>query len=146
VPHDARRLAVEALARRDLSAGALGRKLRAAGVEERDERETLDWLASAGLLDDRRLAAARAQALCERGYGDLVIDARLEQEGIGREDRDAAIAELEPERERARRAARAAGAEGRRRVAGLLARRGYCDDSIESAVALLDGRAGAELR
>ena len=102
-PLDPREIAARALSRRDLSQSSLASRLRGAGVAPAAARETLDWLVSVGLVDDARLARTRAGRLAERGYGDVAIATKLGREGILREDREAAIAELEPEEERARR-------------------------------------------
>ncbi len=145
-PLDPREIAARALSRRDLSQTSLASRLRGAGVAPAAARETLDWLVSVGLVDDARLARTRAGRLAERGYGDVAIDTKLAREGILREDREAAITELEPEEERARRAARGGRAGGPRRLAAFLAGRGFGEDAIEAAVRALDGRADAELR
>jgi SOS response regulatory protein OraA/RecX len=138
-------VAGRALAARDLSRAALARRLRLAGVEAPARRAVVERLADAGLIDDGRLARRRAQALAGRGYGDAAIDVRLEREGIGRELREAALAELEPEAERARRIVAAMRSGDRRSAGARLARRGFGVDAIEAAIGQLDARDAPEL-
>ena len=143
--NDPAEVAVRALARRDLSRAALERRLEAAGVPHGLREATLDRLAEAGLVDDRRLAESRAAALAARGFGDAAIEARLEAEEVGREDRAEALARLEPEESRARRLAEQAGPARLRNLASSLARRGFADDAIDAALAAVDGSPGAQL-
>jgi SOS response regulatory protein OraA/RecX len=138
-------LAVRALGRRDLSRRALEARLQKAGVAAELSAETVEELAAERLVDDRRLAHARAETLAARGLGDAAIDARLEVEGIEARDRLDAVTELPPECERARRLAEKLGG-GSERVAAGLYRRGFGPDAIEAALATLDDSSGAELR
>jgi regulatory protein len=128
--------ATRSLARRDLSARRLRERLEARGIRAPAAEAALATLESAGVLDDARLARARATALAERGWGDAAVVARLERDGIGPEPTRAALGELRPEAERA--AALAAGAPDPRAAWRLLARRGFAADSIEHAVGVLD--------
>jgi regulatory protein len=128
--------ATRSLARRDLSARRLRERLDARGIRAPAAEAALTALASAGVVDDVRLARSRAAALADRGWGDAAVAARLEQEGIGAEPAQDALAELPPEPERA--AALAAGTADRRTAWRLLARRGFSSDSIEHAVGVLD--------
>jgi SOS response regulatory protein OraA/RecX len=145
VSRDARELAASVLRRRDLSARALAERLQAGGVEPAAVTETLEWLVSTGYLDDGRLARERAARLSERGWGNVAIDTKLDQEGFVSADRDVALASLEPEAGRARRLAWQSEAGEPNRVAALLARRGFSPDAVEAALGVLDGRAGPEL-
>ncbi|MDQ3858086.1 MAG: RecX family transcriptional regulator, partial [Actinomycetota bacterium] len=98
-----------------------------------------------GVVSDERLARARAQALAERGYGDAAIAARLEDDGVGREHAEAALAELLPESERASAFVRPEGDPAR--AARRLARRGFRRESIETALGgVLDWEASGGLR
>jgi SOS response regulatory protein OraA/RecX len=106
--------AVRVLRHRDLSRGALARRLRSPG-----RQDALAALERSGILDDTRAAVGRAAALAGRGYGDAAIRFRLEQEGFAAEDVSEAIAGLEPEQERANRLAE------RGRTARWLAARGF---------------------
>jgi regulatory protein len=142
---DPAEIAVRELARRDLSRAVLERRLKVAGVSSASCEETLDRLAELGLVDDRRLGERRAAALAARGLGDAAIDARLEREGVGVDDRAAAIAALELEEDRARRLAREAGTRSVRSLAASLAARGFADDAIVAALEAVDASAGGEL-
>jgi regulatory protein len=126
--------ATRALAARDRSRQALERRLGAAGVAAAARAEALDALERAGLVDDARFAAGRAEALAERGWGDEGIRAELEREGIEGEAAATAIAGLEPERERAGRLISLRGASPA--TARYLAGRGFGEDAVEAA---LDG-------
>ncbi len=65
--------------------------------------DALASLADAGLVDDARVAEARAQELARRGYGDAAIRHDLQRRRVPREIVAGALAELEPEAERVRR-------------------------------------------
>src|SRR3954467_14432485 len=95
--------ATRALARRDYSERGLHDRLRRAGIDETELDEALTELRNVGLLDDERFAGRRAKALAERGKGDRAIRFDLRPQGLGDELVEAALAELEPERERAER-------------------------------------------
>jgi regulatory protein len=107
-------VALRALRAADRSRAELDARLQGAGVEEAERQETLDSLERLGYLDDARTAALRAARLAERGYGDAYIRAELERRGLPTE---AAVADLEPEAERATRFTS--------RGPGWLARRGF---------------------
>lgn len=145
-PTDGHEIAVSALRRRDLSTDAIARRLRIAGAPDQVVQETLDWLGARGYVDDARLARSRAVALAEKGYGDAAIALRLTHDGIERELRESAIAELEPEIERARRHALGSPEREPGRLAATLARRGFGDEAIEAALSMLDAGGGAALR
>jgi SOS response regulatory protein OraA/RecX len=142
----ARKLALRTLARRDLSRRALERWLERAGVEPEVGVATVAQLVEEHLVDDRRLAHARSASLADRGLGDAAIDARLAAEGIEREWRREALAELSPEEERASVLAGRLAGRGPKRVAAALSRRGFAPGAVERALARLDGDPGAELR
>jgi SOS response regulatory protein OraA/RecX len=126
-----------ALARAPLSRRGLSEKLQRRGVAPAAERAAVGTLTAAGLVDDARLVQARAEALAERGWGDLAIEARLEREGFEAEDVRNAMAGLLPEGRRA--AGVAVGlAKPRRGAWTALARRGFKPDAIEEALAALD--------
>jgi regulatory protein len=125
-----------ALAQRPLSRRQVSERLRRRGVAPPIERETLGTLATAGLVDDARLARARAAALADRGWGDLAIAERLRREGLEEGEVGAALADLSPEVGRA--AALVAGLTDPRKAWSLLARRGFSPDASEQAVGALD--------
>lgn len=124
--------ALRALTARDRSRRSLEDRLGAAGVTSRPRKEVLETLERAGLVDDDRLAAARAQALAERGYGDAAIRFDLERQGLGGESVAAALAGLEPERERARRLVEQRGRDAR--AARWLAAKGFEAGTVEDAI------------
>ena len=143
---EARALAVRALGLRDLSRTALAGRLRSAGIGEDSIRETVEQLASAGFVDDTRLARGRAEALAAQGLGNAAIAARLERDGIGSGELEEALLSLEDEQERARAFAFQQSETSPRRLAAILDRRGFSEEAIEAALASLDGGGGAELR
>jgi SOS response regulatory protein OraA/RecX len=124
--------ALRALAARDRSRRSLDDRLGAAGVAARSRQEALETLERAGLVDDERLALGRAQGLAERGYGDAAIRFDLERQGLGGESVAAALAGLEPERERARRLVEQRGRDAR--AARWLAAKGFEASAVEDAV------------
>jgi len=130
---DALSRATRALARRDHSAASLRLKLDRAGISARAQDEALDALVRAGYLDDARFARNRAAQLAARGYGDQWIRADLESQGVAPEAAEPALAELEPEAERAARQAAKLG--GGLRAARALGRRGFAEESLERLVA-----------
>ena len=131
---DALTRALRALTTSDRSRRSLDDRLGAAGIAPRPRREVLETLERAGLVDDDRLAAARAQTLAERGYGDAAIRFDLEHQGLAGESVAAALALLEPERQRVRRLVEQRGRNAR--AARWLAARGF------DAAAVEDGMAG----
>ena len=130
---------VRALARGDLTRRRVGERLRRKGVAPATEETVLSTLASAGLVDDARVARARASTLAERGWGDAAIAARLEADGVDEADAAAALAELPPEDERA--TDLVADERDRRGAARLLARRGFAFETIEDVVGPVDDAA-----
>ena len=130
-------LAARALERRDVSRGRLDARLAGAGLTQAERALALATLERSGLVDDGRLARARAEALAERGWGDAAIAARLEAEAVAPELVGDAIAGLAPEADRA--SLLVGGYADRGKAAVLLARRGFDEDAIEAAVGPLDG-------
>jgi len=103
-------------------------------VDEPARREALETLERVGYLDDGRFACARAAALAERGAGDAAIRHDLEASGVGPDEVEAALAGLEPEPVRA---AAIAACRGRNaRTAAYLARKGFAEEAVASAVGL----------
>jgi SOS response regulatory protein OraA/RecX len=92
----------------------------------------LERLERAGYVDDGRFAFDRARALAGRGRGDAAIRADLERRGVDPELIEQALASLEPEAERARRTAEELG--GGVRAARALARNGFSEESLETAL------------
>jgi len=120
------------LARRGHSEQAVREALERKGIREAERNEAVATLRRHGALDDERFAHARAAALAERGLGDAAITFRLQRDGIGPEFLGAALAALEPERDRAVRLAARRGAGAR--TARWLAARGFERESIEAAI------------
>jgi SOS response regulatory protein OraA/RecX len=128
--------AVRTVARRDVSTSRLRRRLDGRGIARHEAETAVETLASAGVVDDERLARSRARGLADRGWGDAAIAARLEHEGLPAEAVTAALAELPSERERA--VGLAAGAPDRRAAWRLLGRRGFALETIEEVLGPLD--------
>ncbi len=127
-------VAARALQHRDRSRRELDDRLARAGVGEDERADTLDTLERVGYLDDARFAALRAAALAGRGYGDEAIRHDLEDHGIAGESVVAAIGGLAPELERARELVARLGRSTR--TAAQLARKGFAEESLETAVGL----------
>jgi regulatory protein len=133
---EALEVAGRALKAHDLSSRRLTERLERAGVPAAEREAMLAVLERTGLVDDARVASARAVALCERGWGDTAIRVRLAQGGFPDELAAAAVASLPPEGERAARLV--AGIAEPARAARLLSRRGFGDEVAEAAMARLD--------
>jgi SOS response regulatory protein OraA/RecX len=93
-------VAVRALRYRDQSRQRLEQRLERRGSRAAAREDALQALERAGLVDDGRVAAGRAWALAERGYGDAAIRFALEGEQLAPDLVEEALAALEPERER----------------------------------------------
>src|SRR5207248_6345707 len=98
--------------------------------------ETLASLGRSGILDDRRLALTRAEALAERGYGNAAIRARLEQAGLTGDLVEEALDRLEPEHPRAQRILDRRGVSPK--TFRLLVSRGFGVDTLESVEPVAD--------
>ena len=132
-PRPAVDTALRALRARDRTVAELESRLRQRGVGEDEGREALELLARLGYVDDERVARLRVAALAARGCGDEMIRADLEERGVGGATIDAAVAELEPERERAERIVASRGRSPK--TARFLASRGFAEEAVEAAVA-----------
>jgi regulatory protein len=126
------RVASRALARRDLSAAELDARLERARVAPSVAAELAGTLERAGLVDDERFAAGRAESLAARGWGDAAIAARLEAVGVDEAVARVAVAALEPEAARARVLVERESDPVRQ--ARLLARRGFGEETLESVL------------
>jgi len=120
-----------ALRVRDLPAQRLDQRLERRGIAPADRAEALAALKSAGIVDDERYARNRALALAGRAAGDAAIRYDLEQQGIARDVIEDAIAGLDSEQSRAERIV--AGRGRSPATARFLARKGFGEDSVESA-------------
>jgi regulatory protein len=125
-------IAERSLRHRDLSSAALEARLRRANVADAAGREAVEALERAGVVDDRRFAFQRAQALAGRGYGDAAIRDDLERRGISGELLEEALADLASETDRARELVRRRGAIAK--TARFLAARGFGGDAVEAAM------------
>jgi SOS response regulatory protein OraA/RecX len=128
--------AVRTVSRRDVSTGRLRQRLGARGIPSPEAEAAVETLSSAGVVDDRRLAQARARSIADRGWGDDAIAARLEHEGLPSEAVTRAIAELPTEHERA--AALVADEADRRAAWRLLGRRGFAPETVDDVLGVLD--------
>jgi regulatory protein len=128
--HEAMTRAARALRTRDLSAAELDARLDRANIAPAARAETIERLAGAGAVDDERFARSRAQALADRGAGDVLVRHELDARGIVAEAIEAAIESLESETERAARICRRRGTGPK--TARYLARKGFSEDAIES--------------
>lgn len=129
---EALEVAARALRHRDRSRAALRARLSSAGIAPRACEQALETLTRAGVVDDRRFARTRADALATRGSGDALIRADLLAAGVSEPEAMRAIGELDPERERAGRLAAARGESPG--TARWLARRGFGEDAIGAAL------------
>ena len=93
----------------------------------------VEELRQAGLVDDGRFAQERARVLAERGKGDAAIRFELERAGVEPAEIEAALASLEPERERAAALVSRRGATPA--TARLLAGRGFDEELVAALVA-----------
>jgi len=121
--------ATRMLARRPLSRALLEDRLEKKGVAPVALEEAVQVLERAQYLNDRSYALERARSLAERSYGDAAVRYVLEQERVGSELIEEAVAALKPEIERAQ--AIAETVPDRNRLLGRLARRGFDLDTIE---------------
>jgi SOS response regulatory protein OraA/RecX len=125
--------ATRSLAASDRSGRALEERLARAGHSAAARDDALAALARAGLVDDTRLAANRAELLARRGYGDAAIRADLRRRLVPEEAAAGAVAGLEPECDRVRSVV--AGQTMTPSLLRRLAARGFSHESLD-AVAL----------
>jgi regulatory protein len=110
---DATELALRALRHRSRSRHELSQRLQRAGISPDEREATLDRLTEAGLVSDERYAEERARSLAQRGMGDTLIRQDLRRQGVEHESVERAMAQLEPEDERAVRIFERRGGEAR---------------------------------
>jgi regulatory protein len=134
VPADATELALRALRHRNRSRQDIEQRLDRAGVTPDEREAALDRLTEAGLLSDDRFAEDRAQTLARRGASDAQIQHDLRRQGVEHATVEHAVAQLEPEDERADRLyiERGGGAKALRFLAG----RGFAAETLERLNAL----------
>jgi SOS response regulatory protein OraA/RecX len=125
-------VATQALRHRDHSRRSLEERLARRNVRPDATAAALAALERTGLVDDARVASARAGAMADRGYGDAAIRFDLERQGLAGELVEDALAGLLPERERAKQLIQRRGTEPR--TARWLAGRGFDPASVEDAM------------
>jgi SOS response regulatory protein OraA/RecX len=123
-------VATRVLSAADQSAHVLDERLSRRGIAPRVRAEAVGILERSGLLDNRRAAVSRAQALADRGYGDGAIRADLERRGFDSDPADEAVAELVPEAERAKAIVRRRGLS--LRTARSLTAKGFSPETVEA--------------
>jgi SOS response regulatory protein OraA/RecX len=121
--------ATRSLAATDRSRRALEQRLALAGHSAGARDEALAALGRAGLVDDARLAANRAELLARRGYGDAAIRADLRRRLVPDEAAAEALAGLEPECDRVR--GLLTGQTVTRSLLRRLAARGFSHETLE---------------
>jgi regulatory protein len=127
---------MRALRYRDQSRRRLEERLSRRGMRADAQEDALAALEQAGLVDDGRVASARAEALAARGYGDAAIRFKLEGEGIAAAIVAEALAGLEPE---AVRAGKLLDQRGRKPAAvRWLASRGFDAGTLEDLAGFAD--------
>jgi SOS response regulatory protein OraA/RecX len=129
-------VAVGALRHRDHTRASLERRLAGRGVAPAARAEALEVLDRAGVVDDARLAHDRAALLAGREAGDLLIADDLARRGVPAALVASAVAALEPEEERARRAVERLGLTPK--TLRRLAAKGFREETLERLVADVD--------
>ena len=131
--------ALALLVRREHSARELTRKLVARGLDPDEVRESVDRLADAGWQDDTRFAESLVRSRAASGYGPIHVRAELGTHGLDSAVVDTAMESFEGDwTEQARDLARRRcgpprdDLAWRRKVADLLARRGFPGDIIRA--------------
>lgn len=133
--------AVRALRRRDHTAVSLDAHLGRRGVGSAERETAIERVRELGYLDDARFASRRAESLAARGYGDALVAADLARQGVSGEVAAAAVAALEPERQRAARLVARRG--GGTRTGRYLAAKGFSEEVVLAYVAgTADGAVG----
>ena len=147
----AMRHAQSTLARRPHSRYELGGKLRKRGHGADVCRQVLDTLEQRGELDDEAFAHALVrEELARKPAGAMLLRQKLAQKGVPRAIADRVVSEalaerdqVEPATQLARRRAmslaRLDAVTRRRRLHGLLARRGFDRDTIDAALRAVEG-------
>jgi regulatory protein len=132
---EALEIAARALHSRDLSSHGLAERLDRAGIAPATQEEALAALGRAGLVDDERFCRNRAALLADRGFGDGGIRHDLSRQHVPAALAEAAVQELEPEADRARRIVERRGTGPR--TARYLAGKGFGEEAVEAALGSL---------
>lgn len=133
---DAFESAVRLLRHRDRPTADLDRRLAERGFDHDDRSTAIAALTRTGVVDDVRFAANRARTLASRGAGDRFIRHDLAAAGLETDSIEDALAELEPEAERAARIVERRG--GSSKTARYLVGKGFSDNVVRAAVAQAD--------
>jgi regulatory protein len=140
---DPRTLALRLLTRRDYTTAEIDRKLTDRGYEPDTIADVIQSLTRAGLLDDRRVAAAHVRTSSRiKGRGKLRIARELEARGIGRALARELTADLSADDESASlarvmarmRVPATMDRQTRQRIFGRLLRRGFSADAVSKAL------------
>jgi len=143
------RQTMQRLNRRAMSRHQLDRKLRELGHDAAVAADVLDRLERAGLIDDRALGAAMIrETISRKPAGPRLLRSKLAQRGLARKLIDELLAEVEAggdpvgqaaelARQRLARMGDLDERTRKRRLWGVLARRGFAPDVIERALAQL---------
>lgn len=142
----ARKIALDQLAVRQRSTKELRQAMAKRNVPTDVAEEILERFTEVGLVDDAAFAATLTQSRARHSLrGTARIRQELREKGVDRETAEEALAELDPEEERAaalelaRRKARSMARlephVARRRLAGVLARRGFSSSVTASVLA-----------
>jgi len=127
---DATELALRALRHRARSRQELSQRLQRAGISPDEREAALDRLTEAGVVSDERYAEERARSLAERCMGDRLIRQDLRRQGVEHESVERAMAQLEPEDERAVRIFERRGGEAR--ALRYLGGKGFSPEILEN--------------
>ena len=143
---EARKKAMDLLARREHARTELERKLVAAGFDADIAADALHRLAQEGLQSDRRFVESFVQSRINQGKGPLRIHADLAQRGVAAGLADEVLAEIDHDWHAAARDARVkkfgheqpADFRDRARQMRFLQYRGFEQDQVRAAVSALD--------
>lgn len=125
---------------RALSKQELTRRLVKKGSGEADAQAAADWLEDIGAIDDAGYAAALARHYGGKGYGPARVREEFRRRGVNRELWDAALEEMpEPEAVLDRLIQKKCrdglpDPKDKRRISGMLLRRGFSWDDVSAAM------------
>jgi regulatory protein len=152
----ARSVCLQLLTQRARSRSELTKALAKRGLPDDAASRVLDRFVEVGLIDDSALALSMAGAAhAERGLARRAVAVRLRNRGLGEDDVIEALATIDPQSEReqaqrlARKKLRSLGsldpAVQTRRLAGLLARKGYPPSLVYDVVRQVMAEVGSEV-
>ena len=130
-------VALRALRHRDHSRSRLEARLAQRGTSTATVEAALETLERAGLVDDVRVGTTRAEQLAARGFGDAAIRFALEGEGLAADVVEGALANLDPEPDRASRLLAARGRSPK--TLRWLAAKGFDAATLEDLPGFADG-------